>query len=390
MFKWLKNLFKKKIKEDEIDFDWDNMENFRPDRSKMNLSEPQQMERYVRGCLEQMKEATDQIDEASMEFKNVTEKLMDMEEYEQLPEESKAAIRAAATELIEAGQAKKTFSERKNAMPAEQYNLVEKYEADFPQVCIELRKNEDYKTLVKKDLKNLEGEKVSYRFRREELMHTEKTSREFTVIIIAFTGILIAVLLFLQFELKLQVKSGYLAAMALGAIGLTAMFIKFTEARKERKTVERLLNQAISVQNTVKIRYVNTTSLIEYTCSKYNVNTSDELSYMWERYMVEKKERESLKLANEQLESTRGKLISLLKESRIKDTEIWIAQAPALVDPREMVEIRHDLVTRRGSLRKRVAYNEESREEVKRELKELISSYPEHAGLIMDLVEEYE
>lgn len=390
MFEWLKRLFKRKPREEEVEFDWDNMESLKPDRSKMNLSDPQQMERYVRGCCDQMREATMQIEESSMEFKNVTEKLMDIEEYEQLPEEKRLEIRNAASELIEAGQTKEAFKERKNAMPTEQYLLVERYERDFPQVCLDLRRNEDYKLLVRQDLKNLEGEKISYRFRREELLQIEKSSREFSVITIVFTGILVAVLLLLQYQFKLQVKMGYLAAMALAAVGLTAMFIRFTEAKKERKLVEKLLNQAITVQNTVKIRYVNTTSLIDYTCSKYNVNSSDELSYMWERYMVEKKERENQKLADEKLESSKEKLLSLLRQSRIKDVDIWISQALALVDPREMVEIRHDLVVRRGSLRKRVSYNEESREEVKKELKELVTAYPTHADLIMSIVEEYE
>ena len=69
---------------------------------------------------------------------------------------------------------------------------------------------------------------------------------------------------------------------------------------------------------------------------------------------------------------------------------IWAHQAYAIVDRRDMVELRHDLVSRRGALRKQVEYNAVNRERAKEEVNDLIRRYPNYAKEIIDIVSEYE
>jgi len=65
-----------------------------------------------------------------------------------------------------------------------------------------------------------------------------------------------------------------------------------------------------------------------------------------------------------------GKMFEELKRLGVKDTEIWFTQARALIDSKEMVEVRHDLNVRRQKLRDQLDYNagiiEECQEEIER------------------------
>ena len=70
---------------------------------------------------------------------------------------------------------------------------------------------------------------------------------------------------------------------------------------------------------------------------------------------------------------------------------IWLHQTEAILDHKEMVEIRHNLIIRRQSLRRRMDYNKEVvAGSSQKEIKELVEKYPQYAKEIMKTVEEYE
>lgn len=46
-----------------------------------------------------------------------------------------------------------------------------------------------------------------------------------------------------------------------------------------------------------------------------------------------------------------------LRKLEVKDCDIWLGQVEALVEPKEMVEVRHDLNVRRQKLREQMDYN---------------------------------
>lgn len=389
MFEWLKKLFHREP-EAEDDWSWEDDGARELDRRSMKLSEASQMEEYVRGCCQQMREATEEIDKASMEYRLVTERLRDMEEIEELPEADRIAITSCAKKIMDLTQDRKVHKSKLGGLPEEQYRLMERNEEDVPDAIRTLREREEYKTLVRTDLQNLEGEKVSYRFRKRELADTQTACRDMCFVTLFAAVLLVGVLLFFQIYLELNVQIGNVVVIALCAIALTVLFLRFSSAKREMQIVDRKLSKAITLQNTVKIRYVNATNLIEYYCERYGVHTSDELAYLWERYLVEQKERKILREADALIEAKQNELLELLKAQRIISPHIWLDQVPALVEPREMVEIRHGLYSRRQSLRKRIDYNESSREAARREVKSLVKEYPAHSGLIMAIVDEFD
>ena len=82
-------------------------------------------------------------------------------------------------------------------------------------------------------------------------------------------------------------------------------------------------------------------------------------------------------------------IVKLLKRYRLHDPLIWTCQTEAIIDPREMVEVRHNLITRRQNLRKQMDYNRELADSAQNEIKELASMYPVYAPEIAKMVEMY-
>ena len=200
------------------------------------------------------------------------------------------------------------------------------------------------------------------------------------VICVTALGLCVLLLLFLQFFLEMDTKLGYLLTAGAAAVVITMIYVKHMDARRELKRVETGINKIILLQNKVKIRYVNNTNLLEYLYMKYGASSGQELKDMWQNYKIEKEEREKFRRAELDLDYSEQELLQILKCYQIQDPAIWLHQTEAILDPKEMVEIRHNLIIRRQSLRRRMDYNREVVAGTsQRDIKALVERYPKYA-----------
>ena len=123
---------------------------------------------------------------------------------------------------------------------------------------------------------------------------------------------------------------------------------------------------------------------------KYGTNSAAAFSQLWKKYQVEKEEREKIRQTELDLDYYSSCLVKQLKNYQLFDPVIWVHQAGALLDAKEMVEVRHSLNLRRQNLRKQIDYNESNAAQAKEELMELVKTYPKYAGEILDMVSVYE
>ena len=108
-------------------------------------------------------------------------------------------------------------------------------------------------------------------------------------------------------------------------------------------------------------------------------------------YFQEKEEREKCKRAELDLDYNQQELIRILRRYQIQDPAIWLHQTEAILDHKEMVEIRHGLIIRRQSLRRRMDYNKEVvAKSSQRDIMDLVHRYPKYAKEIIAAVEKYE
>lgn len=373
--------------EDELEMEWEDEEA----AHRIDYSDKEQRDDYVRNCLERMADATRELENLTYEYDMVTSYLKDMEEIEALPPEEIEQLRECAKRVSLLQDSKTNFMERPHRITDEKYQQIERIADQVEDGYQKLTETEEYQELIRQDLSRLEGEKHAYLYRKSEVMRVIADTRGMAVICVAALGMCILLLLFLQFFLEMDTKMGYLVTAGAAALTITIVYIRHLDARRELHRVEIGINKIILLQNKVKIRYVNNTNLLDYLYLKYGVSGAGELMELWENYKIEKEEREKFRRAELELDYNQQELLQMLKRYQIKDPAIWLHQTEAILDPKEMVEIRHNLIIRRQSLRRRMDYN---REVVaggsQKEIKALVDQYPQYAKEIMASVEEYE
>lgn len=387
---FIKNLlarFRKGSYEDFEEEAWEEEES----EKQIDYTNKEQRSDYVRNCLEKMADATKELENLTFEYNMVTSYLKDMEEIEALPPEESEQLKECAKRVSLLQDSKSDFMGRPHRITDEKYRMMERIEDQVEEGYQKITEAEEYQDLVRKDLNRLDGEKHAYLYRKNEVMRLIADTKGMAVICVVALGLCILLLVLLQYFLDMDTQMGYYLAAGAAALVITIIYIRHVDARRELRRVETGINKIILLQNKVKIRYVNNTNLLDYLYMKYGVRSGQELMQMWENYKIEKEEREKFRRAELDLDYCQQELLNILKCYQIQDPAIWLHQTEAILDHKEMVEIRHNLIIRRQSLRRRMDYNKEVvAGSSQKEIKELVEKYPQYAKEIMKTVEEYE
>ena len=384
-WKWL--FRKKRAKEPEENWDWEETV---CERDRIDFHDREERKRYLENCLEQIKDAERELELLTGEYNLVTGHLTDMEEIEALPEEQMSELKTVAGKMLVLRQEKNRYLDRERHLTDSEYRQMRSVEKEAEEGLAKLQEAEKYQKLVKQDLNRLDGERHAYAYRRSELNTMLVNLRGMAVICLTALGACILMLLILQFGFHMNTAIGYYLSVAAAAIAITAVFIKYKDAERELNRLSNSVNKLILLQNKVKIRYVNNTHLLDYLYMKYGVESAAVLKDRWELYQEEKEERRQFAEADAKLDYHREQLRDLLVRYRVKDPDRWTEEPAALLDSREMVEIRHGLIIRRQALRSQMDYNRKLEESAGTEIREIAAAYPEYAAEITAMVERYE
>ncbi|MDL2300878.1 hypothetical protein LJC58_00790 [Lachnospiraceae bacterium OttesenSCG-928-D06] len=384
---FFRNLFKRKEKKVIEEQEWDQVVYV---RDQVNFHVEIERSRYVTNCLEQMAEASREIETLTSEYNQVTSYLTDMEEIEALPGEEKEEIKRIATNLQALSGERDKYKGKKNRMPDGEFYKLRGIEDQMEEGIKKLREAEEYHVLIKQDMQRLDGERHAYEYRSQELIGLLENYKGMAVIFLTALVLCIALLFVLQFAFSMNTTAGYMIAIVSAVAAIVALSLKYTDSEKERIKVEKSINKLILLQNKVKIRYVNSINLLDYLCLKYDTDCAATLERKWKKYQKEKEERKEYAETESKLEYYQRQLINELYRFRVQTPSRFIHQINALLDKREMVELRHELILQRQSLRKQLDYNNEVGKNAKTEIIEVSKSYPEYAAEIMEMVDKYE
>lgn len=359
-------------------------------RNEVDFMKEEERSRYILNCLEQLAEASKELELLTGEYQLVTAYLTDMEEVDALPESTKKELCDMALYLQKLEENRRDYLSKKDRLTEQRFIQVEGQEEEMQEGIHKIRDAEEYAKLVKQDLKRLDRERHAYSYRLAELKNMQNNTRGIATICAVTVAFCVVMLFILQFVFEMDTKLGYMLMAAIIAVTFTVIYLKFKDATNERKQVENTINKLILLQNKVKIRYVNNTQLLNYYYLKYQVENGKQLEKVWNMYQAEKEERKKYEQAETDLVYFRKRMLEILRMSRVKYPDRWVHQASAIVDPREMVELRHELIIRRQALRKQMDYNKELAEKAKNEIKEVAAAYPEYAKEIYQMVDKYE
>jgi len=124
-------------------------------------------------------------------------------------------------------------------------------------------------------------------------------------------------------------------------------------------------------------------------CSKYKVSNSIELEHVWQQYIKVRENEETMSSNAEELANLKKSITQLLEGYDLHDTGIWIVQSKALLDDKEMVEVRHSLNVRRQKLRKQIGYNDDQIRKDSLIIQKFLKKKPQLRDLIGSILEKY-
>lgn len=376
----------KKMASEDSDWDWNTIVS---DRTYLNINDAYQREKYIRSLVEQVKDASTQLDKLSYEYNVVTAVLKDMDELEALPPSEKSRITEIAKKILYYQKEKQEYQNKKSRLTDSQFYRMEQYEDSAPRVYEDMHKAEKYREMIKDDLSRLEGEKHAFQYRKSELKHGMNDCRGMALICMLAMGLLLCMLAIMQFGFEMRTGVGYVITIVAGAIALAVIYARFIDQTKELKRMEKGMNRIILLQNTVKIRYVNNVNLLDYLYLKYNVKSAREWKNLCDIYEEEKRARAINEMNEEELDYQQSELLKLLRNYQLSDARLWLRSPLALYDHREMVEIRHEHIVRRQKLRAQMDYNRRMAKEGEKELRAFIAEYPQHSKEAIAMMDRY-
>lgn len=368
-------------------WDWDTLVK---DRNLLKIKDSLERQKFIRSCVEQARSANDELNRESEEYNTVTAYLKDIEEIESLPSGEAQEVKDCARKIQTFERATKEYREKKGRLTESQFLQIEKYEHVMPKPYNDIKAAEEYHALVKGDMSKLEGERHAYQYRKAELYNEIANIKGMLMICAMAFVVCITMLLVLQYGFEMDIQVGFILTVGVGATVVTGLYLKYLDCIKQLEKTKKGINRIILLKNTVNIRYVNNKNLLDYLYLKYKVNNGKELLTMWEKYQKEKEERSRDIENREELDYHKRILTSILRRYQLYDPNIWIHQTAALLDSKEMVEIRHGLVERRQKLRTQMEYNKRLITEAKKEISTTIENYPQYKDEILQMVERYE
>ncbi len=343
----------------------------------------------VRDFCEQLVDSVTHMEETKTEYRIVTEYLSDIQRIEELPVDMAKKLIDTSEQIVRLDKERQTYVESENLLPPEQYNIMSTYEGDIIDTIKKLNEMEMRDSMLKSDMGHLEGEKEDLKYNRLDDADKIEHLRGIIITILVLFLLTSGFLCIYAFMAKTSVTLYALITGAVAMICFAIFYVRYSNLKREITDTDAKVNRAISLLNKVKVKYINNTNALDYIYAKYDINSSKELEYRYELYNTMVRDEKKYYQANSELRVKREELIKQLDSIGVRDSQVWIKQAEALIDRRELVEIKHGLNVRRQSLRDRMSTCEKIRDNACIALRAAIDDNPGMESYIKDILAPY-
>lgn len=347
------------------------------------------IERQLSSSCDQVVDSTYNVEDLKLEYDLVTAYLLDIQRLEALPDINKKELYDIASKIQLLEKDRVEFLKTDTKMSDEQFKLMQAMEPDIKNIIGKMSECEIRDDRIHRDMQHLEGEKASIEYVAELIEEKRHGIRNVFITMVIMTGITLALFLILAIGYRRDMRIPSLVMILVLVIVLTAVFLYNRSLQVELKNCEARLNRAVMLINKVKIKYINNTNTLEYMYEKYKVHSLKELEYKWEQYVVMLDEVRRFKQNTGDLRVYCEELIKALVSFGIRDADVWTKQSVALMDSREMVEVKHDLNVRRQKLREQIEYNEGLKTMSLQKISEILEDNPEMKQYVKNALASY-
>ena len=340
--------------------------------------------RHVVELCEEIIDMSRNLETKREEYQKVTSELNDVMMFESLSEDDMVPILDSVRQIQKLEKARSELLEIEKKLTDTQFAQMQEEEANIPGSVKRLKSNEAYLDAIKRDMNFLEGEKVEWGILRQECEQEQKFLQRLSFFLLAVFSLAILILLIVRLYMDYDIALMLLIVAFIATLIGAYILFKYQDCTKEIKRCDVNRNQAIALENHVKLKYVNIKNAVDYTCEKYHVNNAYELTYMYEQFQTMVRDQERFKQTNDDLTYYTERLIVQLDKKRIDNTQFWVHYTDVFSDKKELASYKANLLTKRQLLRNEIEENMESIEEMK---KEVINS-TRYMGEISDQVKQ--
>ena len=349
------------------------------------LSDPPSIRKHVISLCEQMIDISRELDDVRQEYDRVTAYLNDIQIVEELGGDLRKQLEEVATQLTKLINVRNEYLNAEQKISDDTFNQMEEMEAELPDIIRRLKGNEKDLETVKRDLNYLASEKIEWNVVRHEREEELEQLRKLSVVLLFSIGGIAILVVLLSMTFQLGMLPIFIVAL-MATLAASYVILRMQECNKDIKKSEVNQNYIISLENRIKIKYVNAKNAVDYSCNRFHVNNSKELTFNYEQYIEICKERERFQQANEELEYYKNKLVKILRKLNLYDARIWLNYANAIIEPKEMVELKHELFSRRQFLRGRIDYNLAAISDMRVDVDLYVDKLGPKAGQVMAIV----
>lgn len=318
-----------------------------------------------------------ELEDAKTEYRIVTAYLSDVELLQDLPEDEKKALKETAEQVVELNRSREKLLKKEKKISDRDFREMEREERSLPDAIERFTANETYLATLERDMGYLESEKIQWEMYTDDYRDSVKR-RKLILKVLLWTALFFVVFaLILQIFFKLSLMGFIVIGCAVLAIAAFFLYLRGIDEEREIMQCVANRNHAIRLLNKVKVKYVNVKNAVDYTAEKYHVRNSRELLKKWENYQEAVRERAKYQSNSEELEFYTAKLQKLLHKEGLYDENVWLLDPVGLTDPRELVEIKHNMIVRRQKLRARIEYGMDRIRAEQREIEKLLEKDPE-------------
>lgn len=343
---------------------------------------------FVKGCCDSIGESERQLENIKKEYEQVTEYLTDIQKIDRISGESRETMLDLCKKINRLLKERNQYKNRELTITDSQIHRFDLYQEELIDEIKKMYQAEAYQRAIEGDMKNLEKEKVYLRQEQKEIVEKQNALKAMAKVLAALIVSLIVLFVVIYYTMRVDMTYPYMGTLLIAAVSATVILVESNRNRQEMTLSERKMNKAIGLLNRTKIKYINNVSVLDYNCDKFRVKNAEEFEIMWGEYCKAKEYERKFKENTDQLNRSNEALVELLAEYQIADPEVWLIQTYAILDSREMVEIRHDLNQRRQKLREQAEYNNNTKKELMEKIRAVMKANPEKQQEILRIVKD--
>ena len=332
--------------------------------------------RTVQECCASIVEIDQQNALSKQEYELVTSRLTDIQRIDRITGEDRESLIEVCKRIIRLTQERNSYKNRSLTITDSQIRRFDRYEDSLDVEVKKMYDAEVYQKAIDSDMAYLQEEKKNLHQEQKEIVERQNALKGMAKILIVLIISLFALFVAIYYALDVDMTYPYLGTILLAAISSTAIFVESNRNRQGIVLVGRKINKAISLHNRVKIKYINNQNMLDYNRDKFHVKDAADFEKQWIEYRRAKDYERKFQENTEQLNKRQELLLLILKSRQVAEPDLWLSQTLAIVDPREMVEIRHALNVQRGKLRDTIAYNKNARSKMSAKIKQMVRENP--------------